>query len=398
MLDLDHFKDVNDSLGHAAGDELLCSVARRLRHAARQGDELARLGGDEFALLLRHLPAHGCEPEIERRTLGVLGALRVQERIGDYRIDVRASIGAAWTDGALGADDLLRQADTALYVAKNEGRDTVRLHAPGMSERLRERLAMVSDLSMATEHGQFDVDYMALRDANSLRVQGYEALVRWRHPRHGRLSPAHFIPVAEESGIVVQIGHWVLERACRDALAWPHDVLVAVNVSPVQLALPTYVESVMEVLDRVGLPPSRLELEVTETALTRDADRARTALQRLRALGVRTAIDDFGVGYSSMAQLRELPFDRIKLDQSFAAALLLEPAGGMTHSIIASVVLLANTMRLDITAEGVEGIEQLQVLRTLGCPTVQGYLFGSPSGADAMDSGYRAEFMAQHVI
>ncbi|KQP19575.1 hypothetical protein ASF43_28725 [Pseudorhodoferax sp. Leaf267] len=389
LVDLDHFKTVNESLGHAAGDELLCSVARRLRKATQGGDALARLGGDEFALVLRHLPAQGCEAEIERRLGHVLDALRVQERIGEYRVDVRASIGAAWTNGALTAGDLLRQADTALYVAKNGGRDALRLHAPGMSDRLRERLAMVSDLSLAVELDQFDVEYMGLRDAGSLRVQGYEALVRWRHPRHGRLSPAFFIPVAEESGIVVQIGMWVLERACRDALAWPHDTLVAVNVSPVQLALPRFVESVMEVLQRVGLPPSRLELEVTETALTRDAGSARTALQRLRALGVRTAIDDFGVGYSSMAQLRELPFDRIKLDQSFAAALLREQAGGMTHSIIASVVLLANTMRLDVTAEGVEQAEQLRTLRALGCPTVQGHLFGLPAGADSVGGRHR---------
>ncbi len=398
LLDLDHFKNVNDSLGHAAGDELLCSVARRLRHATQEGDALARLGGDEFAMLLRQLPADGCDGEVERRMLGVLAALRVQERIGDYRIDVRASVGASWTDGALGAGDLMRQADTALYVAKNGGRDTVRLHAPGMSDRLRERLAMVSDLSVAVEHGQFDIDYMSLRDAGSLRVQGYEALVRWRHPHHGRLSPAYFIPVAEESGLVVQLGMWVLERACRDALAWPQDLLVAVNVSAVQLTLPTFVEDVMAVLDRVGLPPARLELEVTETALTRDAARARAALQRLRALGVRTAIDDFGVGYSSMAQLRELPFDRIKLDQSFSAALLLEPEGGMTQSIIASLVLLANTMHLDITAEGVEQKEQLQILRALGCPTVQGYLFGIPAAADIVDSGYQPDVMAQQLV
>jgi diguanylate cyclase (GGDEF)-like protein len=397
LADLDHFKNVNDSLGHAAGDELLCSVARRLRQATRDGDALARLGGDEFAMLLRQLPAEGCEGEIERRMHGVLGALRVQERIGDYRVDVRASIGAAWTDGALGAGDLLRQADTALYAAKNDGRDTVRLHAPGMTDRVRARLAMVSDLSAAVEHGQFDLDYMSLRDASSLVVQGYEALVRWRHPRHGRLSPAHFIPVAEESGVVVQIGLWVLERACRDAMAWPPHLLVAVNVSPVQLALPSFVDDVVAVLGRVGLPAARLELEVTETALTRDASRARTALQQLRAMGVRTAIDDFGVGYSSMAQLRELPFDRIKLDQSFAAALLREPAGGMTQSIIASVVLLANTMHLDITAEGVEHAEQLRMLRTLGCPTVQGYLFGAPAAVGALGIGQEADALLQPV-
>lgn len=394
LLDLDHFKTVNDSLGHAAGDELLCSVARRLRQATGQGDALARLGGDEFAMLLRALPAQGCESEIERRLQGVLDGLRVQERIGAYRVDVRASIGASWTDGALAAGELLRQADTALYVAKSQGRNTVCLHAPSMGERLHERLAMVSDLSRAVERGEFDIEYMSLRDADTLRVQGYEALVRWRHPRHGRLLPACFIPVAEESGIVVQIGMWVLERACKDAMAWPSHLHVAVNVSAVQLACADFVEGVMAVLRRLGLPPSRLELEVTETALTRDPGRARAALQRLRALGVRTAIDDFGVGYSSMAQLRELPFDRIKLDQSFIAALLHEPASGMTHSIIASLVLLANTMHLDITAEGVEQEGQLQRLRALGCPSVQGYLFGPPAGAASVGDRQQAQVRA----
>ncbi|WP_326539855.1 putative bifunctional diguanylate cyclase/phosphodiesterase [Pseudorhodoferax sp.] len=387
LLDLDHFKTVNDSLGHDAGDELLVAVAQRLRDTTADGDALARLGGDEFALLLRQLPAQGCEREIERRLHAVLEALRRPERIREFRVDARASIGVSWTDSVLAAHDLLRQADTALYVAKNEGRDTLRLYAPGMNDRLRARLAMVSDLSLAVEHGQFELDYMSLRDAATLKVQGYEALLRWQHPRHGRLSPAHFVPVAEESGLITQIGLWVLERACTDALSWPEHVLVAVNVSPVQMALPTFVDAVVNIVQRVGLPPSRLELEITETALTQNPGQARAALQRLRMLGIRTAIDDFGVGYSSMAQLRELPFDRIKLDQSFAATLLNEPADGMTHSIIASVVMLADTMHLDVTAEGVEQDEQLRALRSLNCRTVQGYLFGSPAAAGRLPAG-----------
>lgn len=378
MIDLDNFKTINDSLGHAAGDHVLCVVAQRLQRGCRAGDLLARLGGDEFAVLLRSLPADGADGELRARLELILDVLRVPEWVNDYRVDVRASIGVSGMADAAAAGELLRQADNALYAAKSEGRDMLCHYSPRMSEHLQERLAMVSDLAMAAHAGQLELDYMPLHATDDLRVRGYEALLRWRHPLHGRISPMDFIPVAEESGLIIPIGLWALERACRDALSWSPDTTLAVNVSPIQLASPSLVDSVLDVLHRVGMPPGRLELEITESVLARDPAAARSMLQRLREAGIRIAIDDFGVGYSSMAQLRELPFDCIKLDQSFAAALLQEGARDMTRSIIASVVQLAQSMRLAVTAEGVETEDQLEMLRRLGCDSVQGYLFGRP--------------------
>ena len=387
MIDLDNFKTINDSLGHTTGDQVLCIVAGRLRQACRQGDLLARLGGDEFAMLLRGLPVQGAEGEVHARLSPVLAVLRVPEQIADYRVDVRASVGASQAAEAADSGELLRQADNALYAAKREGRDMVRHYSPRMSERLQERLAMVSDLATAAHAGQLELDYMPLLAADDQRIRGYEALLRWRHPLHGRIAPMDFIPTAEESGLIIPIGLWVLERACREASRWSADTTLAVNVSPVQLASPTLVESVLDILHRVGMPPGRLELEITESVLARDPAAARYVLQRLRAAGIRIAIDDFGVGYSSMAQLRELPFDSIKLDKSFAAALLQDGARDMTASIIASVVQLAGAMRLTVTAEGVETERQLALLRALGCTLVQGYLFGPPGPIAAGSSG-----------
>lgn len=245
---------------------------------------------------------------------------------------------------------------------------------------------MVSDLSLAAGAGQLELHYLALRTSDELRVHGYEALLRWRHPLHGFLSPATFIPVAEECGLIVPIGLWVLEQACRDALAWRGDISVSVNVSPLQLTTPNFVESVVGVLHRVGFPPERLELEITESAIARDPVSARAMLGRLRRYGIQIAIDDFGVGYSSMAQLRELPFDRIKLDQSFAAGLRGDDPAGMARSIIASVINLASSLDMTVTAEGVEDYGQLEILRALGCPSVQGFILGGPVPARLLES------------
>lgn len=384
LIDLDHFKNINDSLGHPVGDQVLCLVAQRLRRTCRSGDALARLGGDEFALLLRDLPAETAQEEAHRRLEDVLHALRQPEWVDGFRVDVRASIGAALFPAVpTSHDELLRRADTALYAAKRDGRDTLRLYEPAMSEHLRERLALVSDLAIAVDSDQFEIDYMAVHAADTLEVRGYEALLRWRQPLHGRISPADFIPEAEESGLILPVGLWVLERACRDALRWPPSTLVAVNVSVVQLAWPPLADAVLDILHRVGLPPSRLELEVTESALAKDPASTRAVLARLRGMGIRIAIDDFGVGYSSMAQLRELPFDHIKLDQSFAAGLL-QDAPGTTIAIIAAILQLARTMQVSVTAEGVEQQAQLDALRTLGCASVQGFLLGRPTPANRL--------------
>lgn len=385
MIDLDNFKTINDSLGHAAGDQVLCAVARRIKLACREEDMLARLGGDEFAVLLRLLPENGGEEEVRIRLNCVLDVLRLPEQLGDYRVDIRSSAGVSLVVHSAESGELLRQADSALYAAKREGRDRLFNYMPHMSERLQERLAMISDLAMAAHAGQLELDYMPLHAAGDLSIQGYEALLRWQHPLHGRIQPEHFIPVAEESGLIIPIGMWVLERACRDALTWAKETTLAVNVSPSQLGSPLFVDQVLGVLNRVGMPPERLELEITESVLARDPIAARAVLQRLREAGIRIAIDDFGVGYSSMAQLRELPFDHIKLDQSFASGLLQEGVRDMTCSIIASVVQLARSMQLVVTAEGVETEQQLGLLCRLGCSSVQGYLFGKPRPLTALE-------------
>ncbi|WAC62036.1 EAL domain-containing protein [Pseudoxanthomonas sp. SL93] len=387
LVDLDNFKMVNDSLGHSVGDDILRVVAARLQAMCQPGDYLARLGGDEFALLLSEGRAPDRGAAVLARLERVLEALRVPEEVNSFRVDVRASIGCALVEAPdQRLEELLRRADTALNVAKKEGRDTARLHVPAMSERLEERLAMVSDLSLAAGAGQLELHYLALRTSDELRVHGYEALLRWRHPLYGFLSPATFIPVAEECGLIVPIGLWVLEQACRDALAWRWDISVSVNVSPLQLTTSNFVESVVAVLHRVGFPPQRLELEITESAIARDPVSARAMLGRLRHYGIQIAIDDFGVGYSSMAQLRELPFDRIKLDQSFAAGLRKEDAAGMSRSIIASVISLARSLDMTVTAEGVEDREQLEILRALGCPSVQGFILGGPVPARLLET------------
>lgn len=379
LIDLDNFKAINDGLGHATGDQILCRVAERLRRAIAPGDVLARLGGDEFALMVCGLPEQETEADLRQRLVRIQEGLREPEMLNGYRIDVRASIGTTLVD-AVPAEigELLRQADIALYAAKADGRDTLAFYEPGMGERIQARLAQVSDLYDAVGQGHLELHYMAQYGVHDLQVQAYEALVRWHHPVYGQISPADFIPMAETSGVIVPLGLWVLERACRDALAWPQPVTVAVNVSPAQLEAPGLVASFLEVLHRTGLPPQRLELEITESVLARDPKLARGVLQQLREAGIRIAMDDFGVGYSSMAQLSELPFDRIKLDQSFAAALRQPGARDMTVSIIRSIVQIARGSQIQVTAEGVETPEQLQDLRDLGCDAVQGFLLGRP--------------------
>lgn len=388
LLDLDNFKAINDTLGHAAGDTVLRAVARRLAGQCAPGDRVARLGGDEFALLMAAKPARAAETDLRDDLDRMLVAFRTPEWVDGYRVDVRASIGVALPEGALDdAGEWLRRADIALYDAKNHGRDTWRIYRDDMSRQMRERLAMVSDLSVAVRDGELSLRYMALRRVDDLSVQGYEALLRWRHPAHGDLGPTRFMRVAEESGLIEGIGMWVLERACRDALSWQASLSVSVNVSAVQLADPAFSRRVAEVLGRVGLPPHRLELEVTETAIVRNPEIARSTLQRLQRLGVRIAIDDFGVGYSSMAQLRVLPFDRIKLDQAFSAALLDARGDGLTRAIIDSVVRIAAARNVPVTAEGVEDARQLQALREIGCHSVQGFLFGAPVEAPHLVPG-----------
>lgn len=380
MIDLDNFKAVNDSLGHSAGDTILCKVAERLKQALQPQDFLARLGGDEFAILMTDLPPSrdAAIADGQRRIQRVLEQLRPPETMEQFQIDVRGSIGITLAaDAGEQPYEVMRRADIALYAAKDAGRDTSKFYEPGMGSRHKHRLSLVSDLSMAMERGQLEVAYQCMVSLPDLRIMGCEALLRWRHPRYGLIRPNEFIPAAEESGLIVPIGLWVLEQACRTARSWPEHIGIAVNLSAVQLNSARIVESIHDTILRSGVRPDRVELEVTESSIARDDHVARSVLHDLRDLGIHLAIDDFGTGYSSMAQLRELPFDKLKLDRSFVVGLN-NAHETASHAIIASLLHLSNVMKMSFIVEGVENHNELKSLLELGCRQAQGYLFGKP--------------------
>jgi diguanylate cyclase (GGDEF)-like protein len=378
LVDLDNFKAVNEVLGYAVGDEVLRHVSLRLKNALEPGDFLARLGGDEFVIATLGLPRDDLLEELERRVYRILENLRAPDEVARFRVDVRASIGVALVNPIVEhSSELLRKADIALNAAKNAGRDCYRIYAEPMGTRVRQRLSMISDLSMAIERNQLEVVYQCVVDLVSLRVVGFEAMLRWHHPAHGLIMPSDFVPVAEETGLIVPIGLWVLQQACRSAAAWPDDITLAVNLSTVQLGSPDIARSVIDVVEREGLPMRRLEIEITESSLIRENQVARKVLHQLRKTGLRVALDDFGTGYSSMVQLRELPVDKLKLDRSFVVGLGSEGAEA-SRAIVTSLLHLCQLMKLTETAEGVETPAQLIALRTLGCRSAQGYLFSRP--------------------
>ena len=379
LLDLDNFKSVNDSLGHGVGDRLLQFVARRLNGCVRSGDVLARLGGDEFALVFEAPPTMHAMLD---RAHQLSAALSEVCTLDGVRIETRASIGLAVApDHGMTAEELLRSADTALYAAKDAGRGTVRVFDSQMDRRARQRLNVVHELSAALERGEFEIHYQPQVALGTGRLVGFEALLRWRHPQRGLISPADFIPFAEETGLILPIGQWVLERACSDAMKWPSDLSVAVNLSAVQVASRSMGVVVDDALQRSGLPPRRLELEVTESSLIHDGHAARAALQQLREHGVRVALDDFGTGYSSLAYLRRFPLDKLKIDHTFVAALAHDTNGEAT-AIVKAIVQLASTLQLETTAEGIEFQDQLESLRAIGCTNAQGFLIAAPMALD----------------
>lgn len=409
LLDLDNFKSVNDHFGHLVGDRLLQEVARRLQDCLDDSPHsgvLARLGGDEFALLVEQ-PLHVVEREA--LALALLATLREPWTPEDLCVEVRASLGvAAWTGPAHTASLLLQQADIALYEAKAAGRDLVRLFDTAMGERMAERHLVIHELGQALASaqrtlahperpeperpcGRLSVHYQPQHDVADGRLTGFEALVRWRHPQRGWISPAQFIPVAEETGLVVALGEWVLRQACRDAVGWGGDSKIAVNVSGVQLASRHLVRTVAQVLAETGLPPFRLELEVTETAVLADPAAARTRMQSLRSLGIGLGLDDFGTGYSSLAYLRTYPINTLKIDRSFITGL---SAGTQADMILRTIVQLGQGLGMKTLAEGVETAEQLDTLRRHGCLQVQGYLFAAAMTAqDAAERVFRARRM-----
>jgi diguanylate cyclase (GGDEF)-like protein len=369
-IDIDEFKRINDTLGHLIGDEFLKGVAERLRQSAGAGDFIARLGGDEFAVL-----QHGIEgaEDVHALVARIYQGLRTPFDCRGHRLASDASIGIAIAPRD-GSDlfDLLKNADLAMYAAKAAGRRTYRFFDPAMEQQAIRRRELEADLRTALERGAFELHYQPQVDLRSDEVTGCEALLRWRHPVRGMVSPADFVPVAEETGLIEEIGQWVLRTACAEAATWPAHVRVAVNVSPIQFKSGTLALKVAAALADTGLDPRRLELEITEAVLIADDDAALVVLNQLRALGVHIALDDFGTGYSSLQYLQRFPFDKIKIDRSFVKEVA---RNSSSASIIRAVVSIAADRDMITTAEGVETLQQRETVQDLGCTQMQGYLF-----------------------
>ncbi len=372
-LDLDHFKTVNDTMGHPAGDALLKMVAHRLQGCLRSGDLVARLGGDEFAIVQATPEGANAAVRLAQR---IVDALAAPFDLEGAVVVIGASVGIAMSPvDARQADELLKKADMALYRAKSEGRGAFHFFERGMDEALQRKRALEIDLRSALAGGQFELHYQPLYAFARDEIVGQEALLRWRHPTRGLVFPGEFIPLAEEIGLIAAIGEWVLRRACADAASWPNAHKLAVNISPVQFRSRDLVRSVVSALSVSGLSPSRLELEITESVLLSESSANSRMLHQLRQLGVRISMDDFGTGYSSLSYLRRFPFDKIKIDQSFVRDL---PGNGEALAIIRAVVELGASLGMTVTAEGVETPEQLEELRKAGCHEAQGYLIGRP--------------------
>jgi diguanylate cyclase (GGDEF)-like protein len=372
-LDLDAFKDVNDSFGHPVGDMLLQGVTDRLRQETRETDTVARLGGDEFAII---------QAGAEQPAAAIALAERLVARLAEpFDLDIHqaaigVSIGIAMLPGdGEDADTALKNADLALYRAKADGRGTFRLFEPAMDAAMQRRSALVRDLRHGLETGQFELFYQPIMDKHAVRIQSFEALIRWRHPERGLVLPVEFIPVTEEIGLIRPLGAWVLAKACADAMQWPERISVAVNLSSVQFINGNLLQDVRQALCASGLPPHRLELEVTETVLIQNSEATLALLNELKALGVSIALDDFGTGYSSLGYLRKFPFDRVKIDKSFVDDLRLS---GAATAIVRSVTSLCQALGMATTAEGVETAQQFDGAQASGCTNVQGYLFSRP--------------------
>lgn len=372
-VDLDRFKQVNDTYGHPVGDALLRVVAGRLRDCLRSTDTVARLGGDEFAIIQAPLRRTADANLLAGR---IVEALSEPYNLDRQRVSIGASVGLALAPAdTVDATDILKMADMALYRAKADGRGLFRMFDSGMDALLQARQSLELDLRRAIEVQEFELHYQPLIDLSSGRVNAMEALVRWRHPERGMVRPDDFIPLAEETGLIVKIGAWVLHRACKDAADWPADVHVAVNVSATQFQHPGLITAVLDALAASALPPERLELEITETAFLADADATLAMLHELRAKGLRFAMDDFGTGYSSLSYLRSFPFDKIKIDRSFVRDI---ETSSDCKAIVRAVIGLGSNLGITTTAEGVETAAQLMQLRADGCEQAQGYLFSRP--------------------
>ena len=375
MLDLDRFKNVNDSLGHAAGDALLQQVAERLRSALQGADVLARLGGDEFAIIQVECDdQHASSIDLAQRISRLIAE---PFQLPGHRVEIGTSIGIAVApEHGSRQEELLKKADLALYRSKSAGRNCYTLYDDAMRAELEARNTLEGDLRDAVARCQFEVHYQPFYDIQSGRRRGLEALVRWRHPKRGLVPPDQFIPLAEETGLIVPLGEWIIRQACDDATTWPADIKLAVNLSPVQFKEAELFDVMQSALAKSGLAPERLEVEITESVLLEQAAENLAFIERLKSIGISLALDDFGTGYSSLSYLTTFPFDKIKIDKSFIRNLTERHEG---YAIISSVVTLARGLNMAVTAEGVETPEQLDMLRSLGVNFAQGYLLGRPA-------------------
>ena len=385
FLDLDRFKDINDSLGHSIGDSLLKAVAERIRHCVREGDTVARFGGDEFTLLIPRIEQVEDAAKIAQK---ILETLKIPFIIAERELFVTTSIGiSVYPNDGADPETLLRNADTAMYRAKDSGRDNYQLYAPAMNARALERLALENLLRKALSQKELVLFYQPVVDVTSKSVVGVEALIRWNHPEMGLLSPAHFISTAETSGLIVPIGNWVTRTACRQIKIWQkridRDLTVAVNLSARQFQQPNIVEEIARALEETDLDPESLELEITESNAMQNAENTIYTLRELKALGVRIAMDDFGTGYSSLNYLKRFPIDILKLDQSFVREVTNDATDA---AIVSAVISMAHSLDLKVIAEGVETEEQLAFLQKQRCDRIQGYLFSAPLAADDLEN------------
>jgi diguanylate cyclase (GGDEF)-like protein len=381
-LDVDKFQEINDTVDIAAGDAVLREMGARIQSTLRKGDFVARRASDEFAIALVDITNLGDVMAYMKRLVEVL---RAPFRVGEREFVCTTSIGVALapTDGDT-APAILRHADIALARAKADGGQRMCFFEQSMDKALQRRRMVEHELRLALSREEFEVVYQSQYDLASGTQVGVEALVRWHHPVHGKIAPAHFISVAEETGLIVPLGEWVLRRACRDAVAWPEPMTLAVNLSPAQFRDGDVAETVADVLHETGLPERRLELEITESLLINDTEEVLGKLNRLRELGVRIAMDDFGTGYSSLSHLARFPFDKIKIDRQFVRNMTRDPA---MRAIVKTIIALGRSLDVTVTAEGVESQEQAVMLREFGCPQVQGFLYGYPTTSEAVTKG-----------
>ncbi len=383
-INLDRFKAVNESLGRKVGDALLGVVAQRLCSALKPGDIAARLGGDGFGIVQTGQPQPQSAAALAKRLVDLLGRSYI---IDGHVVSIGASVGVAVTAAnAIDEDEVLRNSDLALSQAKQDGRATYRFFAPAMNDLMQERHRLEVDLRRALALREFALVYQPQVNLKSMRVNGFEALLRWHNPARGMVSPADFIPLAEEIRLIVPIGEWVIRTACREAARWPSPFNVAVNVSAVQFGSPTLVPTIVSALAESGLDPRRLEVEITESVLLKEREAALVILRELRAMGVRVAMDDFGTGYSSLSYLHSFPFDKIKIDRSFVRGYPEDPSGA---EIVRAIAALGRALGMTTIAEGVETEAQLERVKADGCTDVQGYLISRPLAPELIDEFLR---------